>query len=172
MELHTPRLRLVAQTARLARLESSLDALAGALDAEVPTSWPPEEMSAAIGSWTEELSATPKLVGWVNWYWLARADPRQVLIGYGGFKGMPDGDGNVELGYAVLEEHQRRGYAFEALSELIRWAHADRRVRRIAAEARVELIPSIRLLEKLGFRRLPRTDPEVLRYALDRSTDS
>jgi len=167
-ELETPRLRLVAQTTELGRAESDGAMLARRLGAEVPPTWPPLEMRSALGSWCEELATSPDLVGWVNWYWLARRPARDVLVGYGGFKGLPSPEGVVEIGYAVLSGQRRRGYAFEALGELLRWAWADPRVRRIDAETRWELTASVRLLAKLGFRLLPETDPEVLRYALQR----
>lgn len=168
MDRYTARLRLVAQTAALAQAESDRVALAQLLGAEVPASWPPAEMRTALGSWAKELREIPELAGWVSWYWLAQLAGRQVLIGCGGFKGLPAADGSVEVGYATLAEHQRRGYAAEALAELLRWAFADRRVRWVDAETHAERGASVRLLDKLGFRRLPAIDPEVLRYRCDR----
>jgi RimJ/RimL family protein N-acetyltransferase len=125
-------------------------------------------MRLALGCWSDALAAQPELAGWVNWYWLLAAPGSDKLVGYGGFKGLPRADGVVELGYAVLDEHQRRGYGSEAITALLEWAWQDRRVTRIDAETRTELTPSIALLTKLGFRLLPEIDPEVLRYGLDR----
>lgn len=169
MYLRTERLRLVAATPQLSSIEHDGAALAQALAAQVPASWPPREMTAALGAWTDALQREPALVGWVNWYWLHTAPhPPDELVGYGGFKGLPMADGTVEIGYAVLAGHQRHGYALEALCALLQWAWRDARVRRIDAETRPALEPSIALLERLGFRRLPQTDPEWLRFALDR----
>jgi RimJ/RimL family protein N-acetyltransferase len=168
MHLRTSRLRLVAMTPELGRAETDRGALARALGAEIPDGWPPPEMHQALGVWSDALAERPELAGWVNWYWLRTAPGSEVLVGYGGFKGPPGTDGVVELGYAVLDDHQRRGYATDAIAALLEWAWQEPRVARIDAETRHELRPSVQLLAKLGFRPLPQTDPEVLRYGLDR----
>ena len=68
-----------------------------------------------------------------------------------GLKGPPDAEGLVEIGYSVLETHQRRGYATEAVRALIAWAK-ERGAKRIAAETLPELLPSQRVMDKLGMR--------------------
>ncbi len=72
-------------------------------------------------------------------------------MGCGGFKGKPTDDGTVEIGYSILEAHQRQGLAPEAVQELVRWAFSHEEVRRIGAHTLPELRPSIRVLEKCGF---------------------
>lgn len=167
--LTTERLVLVPATADLARVERDKEALGRALAAEVPSGWPPPIMADALGFWAEDLARQPELVGWTSWYWiLSPLPPSRVLVGYGGFKGPPDANGVVEIGYAVLEEHQKRGYAREAAGALIAWAMSDQRVRRVDAETLPHLSASIALLEGLGFRRLPEVSSDVLRFARER----
>ena len=36
-------------------------------------------------------------------------DSGNTLIGYGGYKGTPSADGTIEVVYAILDEHQRKG---------------------------------------------------------------
>ena len=55
--------------------------------------------------------------------------PERQVIGPGG----PDATGTVEIGYSVLEEYQRRGYASEAVEALVAWAFLRPGVRRVAA---------------------------------------
>jgi RimJ/RimL family protein N-acetyltransferase len=125
-------------------------------------------MADALDAWTEELTRDPSLSGWVSWYWLVRRLDGDQLLGCGGFKGRPDAQGIVEIGYAVCDEHRQRGYAAEAVAALCRWALSHSPVRRIDAETLPHLDASIALLSRLGFRRLPSTDPPVLRFGLSK----
>jgi RimJ/RimL family protein N-acetyltransferase len=57
--------------------------------------------------------------------WLARAVVRtgdDVVVGHAGFHGPPDDRGMVEVGYLILAEHRRQGYARRALDELLGYA--------------------------------------------------
>lgn len=56
-----------------------------------------------------------------------------------------------EIGYAVSPAHQRKGYAFEALSAIVRLLQQDLMLDMVVAGVLPENTPSIRLLEKLGF---------------------
>jgi [ribosomal protein S5]-alanine N-acetyltransferase len=152
--IQTERLRLVPVSAELARLELRDRAAAAALGAVLPPGWPPEFYDDGAMRFTlERLEEAPSAVGWWAWYFIGRRIEagRDALIGIGGFKGPPNGDGLVEVGYSVVERYQRRGYATEAISALISWARETPSVKRIAGETLPELIPSIRVLEKLGF---------------------
>lgn len=167
LTLRTPRLLLVAADAESARIEADRCALAQLLGAQVPASWPPPEMAAALGCWTDELRAQPEhFLGWTSWYWLQREPP--LVIGYGGFKGLADRRGTVEIGFAVLEPYQRQGYAKEALAALTRWALSHATVTEVLAETTVANTATQRLLTRLGFRRLVDLDPPhgPLRYLL------
>lgn len=56
-----------------------------------------------------------------------------------------------EIGYAISPAHQRKGYAFEALSAIIRMLQQELKLDMVVAGVLPENTPSIRLLEKLGF---------------------
>jgi RimJ/RimL family protein N-acetyltransferase len=62
----------------------------------------------------------------------------------------------VEIGYAILTEHQGHGYATEAVTALVDHALADRSVRAVVATTYDTLQPSIRVLQKTGFRETAR----------------
>lgn len=57
----------------------------------------------------------------------------------------------ITLGYTIARPYQRKGYAFEILSALIRRAREAFPALDLVALVEPENIPSIRLLEKLGF---------------------
>ncbi len=59
---------------------------------------------------------------------------------------------DVDLGFAFLPEHRRRGYAREAAGATIAYARDELGLDRLAAIVSPENTASIRLLEGLGFR--------------------
>jgi ribosomal-protein-alanine N-acetyltransferase len=73
------------------------------------------------------------------------------LLGVAGYVGPPTVDGAVELGYAIAEEHQRRGYATEAVQALVAAAFKTPSVAVIKAKTYATLMPSIGVLKKTGF---------------------
>jgi RimJ/RimL family protein N-acetyltransferase len=85
---------------------------------------------------------------WNLWFCLRR-EPRE-LIGNAGFKGGPK-DGFVEIGYNMLEMHQRQGYATEAVGALLSWAFQSPAVQMVVADTLPGLTPSIRVMKKSGF---------------------
>jgi [ribosomal protein S5]-alanine N-acetyltransferase len=167
--LETPRLRLIAPDAAIegAALRGSAE-LGRALDAEVPPQWPPPHTGDVQGWWREALLQEPSLQGWTAWYWLWMEErEKPLLCGYGGFKGGPQ-DGEVEIGYSLIEPLHRRGLAPEGCAALIVWASRDARVRRVIAHAFPDVRASLRVLEKLGFREAGRgSEPGTLRFELE-----
>ena len=150
LRLTTTRLELVAGTIALAKAEiDDLPALARMLDVPFPLHWPPplnDEHSQKFFL-DSLLNAAPSHAGWYLWYCLRR-EPR-ALLGSAGFKGIPF-NGLVEIGYSMLEEHQRNGYCTEAVRALIGWAFHNPEVNMVIAHTFPELLPSIRVMEKCG----------------------
>ena len=58
----------------------------------------------------------------------------------------------MEVGYSLLEAFQKRGFATEAMRALIDRAFSMPDVNMVIAQTLPELTPSIRVLERLGFR--------------------
>lgn len=168
--LVTARLELVPATARLVRSAmTGSGALAGDLGASVPASWPPLHLDATSLQFTlDRLSADPAQQGW--WmYFIILAAPRgdRVLAGTAGFAGPPSADGVVEIGYSVVEEHQRRGIATEAVLGLVQHALRTPAVQRVVAHTLPGLAPSIGVLVKCGFRLAgDGPEPGTIRYEL------
>jgi len=158
--LLTDRLKLLPATPALARAElEDRDEFSRLLGAKVPGDWPPEFLADALPYFLEQLERNPQLSGWLSWYWISQDGHEPILIGSGGFKGPPLLDGTVEIGYSILPELRGRGYATEAARRLVRWAFAHRRVTRVVAEADPANARSVRVLDKLGFRRVDGVPP-------------
>jgi [ribosomal protein S5]-alanine N-acetyltransferase len=78
---------------------------------------------------------------------------------------------DVDLGFAFLPEHRGRGYAIESATAVRDYATFNLGLKRLVAIVSPANLPSIRLLEKLGFRyerpvKLPGDDEEIALYAL------
>lgn len=96
--------------------------------------------------------------------WLLRAIIRrdtQQMIGHIGFHTMPDPEylqplcpGAVEFGYTVYPAFRRQGYAREATVGLLKWAHRTHGVVDFIASADPNNLPSVTLLQQLGFERI------------------
>ena len=83
---------------------------------------------------------------------------------------MPSEDGTVEIGYGVVAEHQRRGYATETVRAFLAHAFVSPKVRRVIAETYPHLAPSIGVLEKCGFTFIgDGSEPGVIRYEIERA---
>ena len=83
------------------------------------------------------------------------------------FKGPPNGDGEVEVGYGTYDEFRNRGFMSEALGAVCAWALAQPGVRAVAAETETDNAPSRRALEKNGFAPVGAADGRM-RWRLDR----
>ena len=80
-----------------------------------------------------------------------------LIIGDAGFKGKPDANQQVEVGYGFLESEWGKGYATEAVECLLDWAFHKKDVIKVIAETDLDNIGSIRVLEKLGMKRTQAT---------------
>ena len=145
-------------------------ALSGMLGVAEPPEWPPLFNDAETRAWFRRtLESDPSVTGWLGFYVIAEIDGRPTLSGTAGFKGPPNADGVVEIGYSIVEKFQRRGIASAAVAQLVDRAFADPRVEVVTAETLPSLAASRGLLEKCGFVLTgTRTDPdegEIVLYA-------
>jgi RimJ/RimL family protein N-acetyltransferase len=168
--LHTSRLLLVAATPAILRAElAGPSALAEALGVVPPPTWPPDLLERDdVERMLAVAEAPGAQAGWNSWYLVERATAERSpqLVGIAGF-GAPPGDAHmVMIGYSVVPEAHRRGYATEATRALVAFALARPDVAVIHAETFPTLVASVRVLEKVGFRRVDGgSEPGVIRFA-------
>jgi [ribosomal protein S5]-alanine N-acetyltransferase len=93
--------------------------------------------------------------------WVMIERDTQVVVGDVGFHGPPDQAGTVEVGYSVVPRCRRRGYATEAAAALVEWALDQPSVHDVVAGCDAGNEPSIRTLERVGFRRTGMANGEV-----------
>ncbi|MDI6867629.1 GNAT family N-acetyltransferase, partial [Methanoculleus sp.] len=141
----------------LETLQSDREKLATLLDAAVPGSWPPpllddEALAGFIRMMTDKTDPQFAIYYWV------RNEPaagERLLIGLGGIASAPT-PGTLFIGYSVVRECQGRGYATEAVHQIVSTAFSVPGIRRIMATTHPDHTASIRVLEKNGFRRAGR----------------
>ena len=86
------------------------------------------------------------------WTYLIIHKSDQKLIGSCGFKGPPDKDGNVEIGYEIAPGYQGRGLATETAQALIGFAFSFPEVQSVSAQTLPEENASGRVLQKCGMK--------------------
>jgi RimJ/RimL family protein N-acetyltransferase len=113
--------------------------------------------------------------GWYGWYAVRAADLEgpPALVGAGGYFGPPDAEGTVEVGYSVLPEFQRLGYATEMVQALVKHAFTFPNIERVIAHTTEANPASISVLLRCGFH-AEGTGPEpgTLRFANPRTLES
>jgi [ribosomal protein S5]-alanine N-acetyltransferase len=112
-------------------------------------SWPDADVLDTLPRIINNLNKVGCPTGYESWMIIKR-DTLEV-IGDLGFKGFnPEGE-NIDLGYGIIKEERRKGYAVEAVSEIIKWAFSTKIVKEITANCSTENIDSINLLHKFNF---------------------
>ncbi len=72
------------------------------------------------------------------------------VIGGACFKGQPDENGCVEIGYGIDDDFQNQGFATEAITRLTEWALAQEDVKGVLFEIEKENAASIKVAERIG----------------------
>lgn len=147
---------MIAATLKHVRVElESPERLSSLLDARVSSAWPTGEYDrAAMEFFRARLEEGGEEVeGWYGWYAVRKADAQgpRALVGAGGYLGPPDSEGVVEIGYSVLPEWRRRGYASEMVQALLERAFSHAQVTKVIAHTAESNPASIGVLLRCGF---------------------
>ena len=168
----TERLELIPATRDmiLASLEGE-QALGTRLGASVPPTWPPEYLDSASLEFILKRLAEPRAhpEWWLYFVVLRHGQAGRTLIGSAGYKGPASADGTVEVGYGIVRDQHRQGYASEAVRGLLARAFATPAVTRVIAETYPELAGSLGVLRRCGFHFIgDGSEPGVIRFELRR----
>jgi len=150
--LATARLDLTPVTEAHRRAFAAARAQLGELlHAQMPAGWPAFPQAFRV-------QAEPSPPAWPGFLFLLRGAPTH-LVGNGGFKGAPDGEGAVEIGYEIAPAWRRRGLAREAVEELLRHAFSHAQVHRVRAHTLATGHASQAVLLACGFGEVARLEP-------------
>jgi GNAT superfamily N-acetyltransferase len=168
--IQTERLKLIALT--LDQLRLILDAperLEQGLGFPISRANITEPVRRAIGQKVAKMSGlAAERHPWYT-YWLVTEIAGPYGAGLAGFKGEPDRDGTVEIGYGIDPAYRNRGYITEAARALIAWAFEHPACRYVIAPGtRKDNPASNRVLAKLGMQVYAETG-ETLSWRIERS---
>jgi len=161
--LETNRLKLIPFSLDLKQAaihdKSKLGEMVGV---RVPEHWPGPDLAEALPFLMEHMKKDPAGPVW-DGIIIHKAD--EVIIGDMGYKGEPNEEGAVEIGYSIIPEYRNQGYATEMAHRLIAWAFQEQGVEVITAECLNDNIGSIKVLAKVGMHRLEPED-NMLKWEL------
>lgn len=89
-------------------------------------------------------------LNFVRFYVFLKEDPR-TIIGTVSLYDISTQFARADIGYKFSSSYHHKGYASEAVEKLIDLAFTELRLHRLCARVQPENLPSIRLLEGLGF---------------------
>jgi [ribosomal protein S5]-alanine N-acetyltransferase len=125
--------------------------LAKYLDVLVPDNWT-EFGVAALNYSIEKLNQGPHEQGWWTYFPIHKTDNR--LIGTCGYKGKPNAEGEVEIGYEIAPDYRNKGLATELANTLVKNAFSFDEVRSVTAHTLGTINASTKVLSKCGFSKI------------------
>ncbi len=132
---------------------------------KINKNWPDDECMETLPKIIKNLKLVVEPTGFESWM-IVKQDNRMV-IGDAGFKGKPNTNGEVDIGYSIIEEEQKRGYGFETAKILTDWAFSQSEVNSITASCFINNIASARILEKIGMQEISR-DKEMIYWKISK----
>ncbi|HZK62563.1 MAG TPA: GNAT family N-acetyltransferase [Puia sp.] len=84
-------------------------------------------------------------------FWLVVEKSSGSIVAELGFKGKPDGEGAIEIGYGTLPSRRGLGFMTEAVAGMIQWARTRPEVKWLTAETDKDNLASVRVMEKNNF---------------------
>jgi RimJ/RimL family protein N-acetyltransferase len=101
-------------------------------------------------------------------YWLIVIKREEVGVGLAGFKGSPDQNGSVEIGYGLVETYRGKRYMSEAVQALIGWAFLHSECNKVTAtDVLTDNYASQKTLLHSGFN-LDSQSPKGLNYSISK----
>ena len=151
IRLETHRLTLIALTVQqmrwqrddFARLEQALGLAASGQRLE-------DELRPIVSRAISQMRRRPHHVRW-HCQWAAVLKEERRIVGSLAFKGPPNREEAVEIGYGFDPSYHNRGLATEAVGEMVRWALSEDGVEAVIAETANRNVASMRVLQKVGF---------------------
>jgi len=104
------------------------------------------------------------------WYtsWEIILKSTNTSIGGMGFAGEPNEMCEAETGYMIDQQHQKKGYATEALLLLSGWALAQENVTAIIVHTYEDNMASKKLLMKCGFEEVAKDESGLMTFRLEK----
>lgn len=149
LHLLTDRLYLIPYTLVLANeiIKGDYQRL-NALHLKKGRGWPDPDLMESLPRVVIHLEAITAPTGFETWMIIKKETSE--IIGDAGFKGAPDINGEIDLGYGIIAHERRKGYALEAACGLRDWALQQAGVQYITASCQKDNLGSAKILAKVG----------------------
>jgi ribosomal-protein-alanine N-acetyltransferase len=153
-EIVTSRLSLICITPEMLLSEQAGEGRLGEMiRCVIPESWPPQEWETHVYDFMlNQFARSPEQIGWHRYMSLASADGTRTLVGSLGAFSKPESPAECEIGYGVLPQFQRRGFATEGARALIEYLRGDERIVSVIAHTFPSIPESVRVMERCGMR--------------------
>ena len=127
--------------------------------------WPDSDTLESLPRVLKKLEKLDYPTGFETWM-IVKKSTREI-IGDIGFKGFNFVGKSCDLGYGIIEEERKKGFAQESAKTLINWAFSHERLNEITACCLIDNSASINLLKKLNFTVLSK-DETMIYWVLTR----
>lgn len=149
MTINTPRLTLLPVDVSICEASfAGMDALSQFLNIELPAIIDLKYGAEPFRYTYDRIKDKPDEAQW--WLYLFIHWTDRALAGMGGYKGPPDEQGMVEIGYQIYEPYRNQGLATEAANRLINRAFEHPNVNVVQAHTLAEENASGQVLKKCG----------------------
>ena len=135
-------------------LESAIEGnieLSEQIKALVPNDWT-KFGERALAFSLEKIKSSETEKDW--WSYLPILKSENRLIGLCGYKGSPDENGMVEIGYEIKNDYHNKGFATEIANALIEDAFKNEKITYILAHTLGQDNASTKVLKKCGFEKV------------------
>jgi RimJ/RimL family protein N-acetyltransferase len=166
-ELKTKRLRIIPLTFEQLKLyknnQNEFERNMGLTETEPPKfdETIENEVSGAWIFWINSVKKNPFTYTWFTRWEIILTEENRI-VGSCCFKGAPNKNGEVEIGYMIDPSYQNKGFMTEALSEFIRYAFLNYKVKSAIAETPPDNYPSHKVLIKNGFKQIGNKDGNLV----------
>lgn len=166
LEILTERLKLLPFTIEICEevLSGSTSFLAD-LGFTAGYGWPDFETLDTLPRILNNLKRVKSPSGFESWMILCKNI--NSLIGDIGFKGLPNKNGEIDLGYGIIKSETGNGYEKEAAVGLVEWAFKQTGIKTITANCSKENYASQQILAFVDFNKIAE-DQEMLYWKLTR----
>jgi [ribosomal protein S5]-alanine N-acetyltransferase len=163
MHLQTPRLRIIPLSKeQLANYSISDYSLENSLHVNTIPRIVPEFLANVIkNKILPSVSDTTKNPLYYT-FWTIIFKQENIMVGDLCFKGEPNDDGEIEIGYGTYPAFEGKGFMTEAVGEMVRWTFEQPNVQSVTAQTDPSNIASQKILEKNNFVEYGRTAENIL----------
>ncbi len=95
-------------------------------------------------------------------FWTIIAKQENIMVADCCFKGEPNENGEIEIGYGTYPAFEGKGFMTEAVGEMVKWAFEQPNVQAVTAQTDPRNIASQKILEKNNFVEYGQTEENIL----------